>query len=222
MRQDSRERNVLVLFALGGALALVLSFLVALIPYSRVGEGSLDFSSPAVFLLANPSFLFASTMLLAGFLTTKLQLLPGLLAFSRIRVVSGFILAAAIYPLGLLLGLIASTLIGERGSYVPYVGEISSLGFVVVVAAAAVRVITRRWPPAFWKGILVFCLGVPFLNAAIGYLSLPSRSRSLESFLEVHTVRGLPLLLVVAEIVLALLVGHWFYRVAGSNPAEPG
>jgi hypothetical protein len=219
---DSTERGVLALFTLGGTLALLLSVLVNFASYSKAGEGPLDFSSPAIFLFASPSFLFASTMFLAGFLVIKLHLLPGPIASSRIRIVGSFILAAATYLVGLFVGLIVSTLIPESFRYLPAIGLIMSLLFVVTAAATALRVITRRWPPAFWKGVVIFCLGVPLLIATIGYLSSPPRSRSLESSFAMNMVGGVPLLLLVAEIVLALLIGHWIYAVSSSNASERG
>jgi hypothetical protein len=222
MPQDSSERNVLALFSSGGTFALLFSVLLNFISYSKAGEGPLDFSSPAIFLFANPSFLFASTMFLSGFLAIKLHLLPGSIASSNMRIVSGFILAVATYPIGLFFGLIISTLIPESFPYLPGIGLILSLVFVVTAAAATLRVITRRWPPTFWKGIPIFCLGVPFLTATIGYVSSPPGSRSLESSFGVKPVGGVPLLLFVAEIVLALLIGHWLYTGSSSNAPERG
>jgi hypothetical protein len=222
MSQDSGGRYVPVFFLLGGLLAFALSVLVTRISYSSVGEGPLDFSSPAISLFANPGFLFASTMFLFGFIANKMQLLPNTIPYSKIRMLSGLVLAAATYPVWLFFGLIVSTLIPESFAYLPALGLIMSLIFVVGAAGLTVRVITGRWPPAFWKGLVAFCLGVPLLTATVGYLLLPSNSRSWVSSVGVKTVGDVPLLLLVAEILLALLVGHWLSKASRSIASEPG
>jgi hypothetical protein len=222
MSQDSGGRYVLVFFILGGLLAFALSVLATHISYSRVGEGPLDFSSPAIVLFVNPGFLFASTMFLFSFIATKLQLLPATIAYSKIRTLGGFILAAATYSIGLFFGLIVSTLLPESFAYLPEIGLIMSLIFVVGAAGVALRVITGRWPPVFWKGIVAFCWGVPLLTATVGYLLLSSNSRSWASSVGVKTAGEVPLLLLVAEILLALLIGHWLYKAARSIASEPG
>ena len=76
MSRGSDGRYVLIFFFLGGVCAFAWSVLVTRISYSRVGEGPLDFSSPAISLFVNPGFLFAFTMFLFGFFAHKMQLLP--------------------------------------------------------------------------------------------------------------------------------------------------
>src|SRR5882757_1579256 len=134
MSQDSTGRYVLVFFFLGGVSAFALNVLVTRIPYSRVGEGPLDFSSPAVSLIANPGFLFASTMFLFAHFANKIKLLPIPIAYSKTRALCGFILAAATYPAWLFLGLIVSSLLPESFAYLPEIGLIISLIFVVSTA----------------------------------------------------------------------------------------
>lgn len=222
MSKDLEGRYVLVLFFLGGVSAFALSVLATRFSYSRVDEGPLDFASPAILVFANPGSLFASTMFVFSFVATKLRLLPASIAYSKIRTLGGFILAAATYPAWLFFGLIVSILVPESFAYLPAIGLIISLIFVVSATGATLRVITGRWPPAFWKGIVAFCLGVPLLTATVGYLSLPSNSRSWASSVGVKTAGEVPLLLLVAEILLALLVGNWLHKASLSTASEAG
>ena len=202
MLETQAARNVLVIFGCGGILASVGTLVLK--------SAMLNSSSPAMFLFANPSFIFASSMLLIGSLAVNRRIIPGSLTFSGLRVTSGFILCAATYPVGLLLGLLVSSLIPESMPYLPEIGLTMSLGFIAIVPAVALRLIYLRWPPEFWKGILVFGLSVPTLTAIIGSLFFRSYSHSLDSGVS----------LTVADMTLSLLLGHWFYTIAHSSASK--
>lgn len=228
--RESRVR-VLVVFALCGGLAAASSVLKHL--FSQ--HPDVDFlaaASIAKGIITSPSVFFAGAMLLAGFAVLDLGYLPRHMRFSAGRVAGGVLTAALAYPVGvtwMILILIASPLalmepvnsdvanpppvplwrhlLSEGGLYIALLAG----GILTVwVMALAFRIASQHWPPRIWLSALAVALGVPAVTVIAGY----KYWRTPDLLFIEPSLGGIPPVLLIGELALAVVVGHWLYATA--------
>jgi len=240
MTGQIRESKVLFIFVVAGIFAAGVSTLIEVMRFRFNGLTELIIFPIGQTLFMSPSVFFTGLILAVSFLVIKRGRVPSGIQFSFIRVTLGALLAALSYPIGVFTMFVVASSLMEPGNSdspvqppvppwrhlvseeAPSVALLVGGVLVVFLMALAFCVASRKWPRNVARWTFAIALGVPSLTILVNYLlaSMFWTIRIQEpagplDFLLVETPSvHFPMLLILGEVELATLIGHWFFEAA--------